>query len=171
MIWRYVEKKVKNNFYPGLYYWHHNIPRQLRTSVYKKHGLNVRFEFIPELWSPMLYYWYFGKYKGYHYPTGDDIQFFYFTLFKKNGFIFILTCCIIYRNCFLDLLILLFKSGIAFYLIVHLIYITLYARKLIRICLKRVYRTPSNCILTLIIITLNYLLNIFNPKKKNKWYF
>ena len=90
MLWRYVEKKVKNNFYPDLYYWSQNLPRTLRRSVYKKHGLNIRFEVIPENFPPMLYYWHFNKLKGYHYPTDDDIKFFYFTLFKKNGFIFLI---------------------------------------------------------------------------------
>jgi len=109
--------------------------------------------------------------KGYHYPTDDDIQFFYFTLEKKNSFIFILLCCILYKDCFLEFLILVIKSSIAFYLIVYFIYIILFIRKIIRLSLRMVYRTPSNCILTLILIGLNQLLNMFNSKKNKKWYF
>ena len=62
MLWRFIEKKVKNNFYPDLYFGSHNVPRCVRTSVYRKYGLNIRFEILPESWSPMLYYWYFGRY-------------------------------------------------------------------------------------------------------------
>lgn len=168
MVWRFIEKKVKNNFYPDLYYWSHNLPRTIRTSVYKKHGLNIRFEIIPEFWPPMLYFWYFGKLKGYHYPTDDNIKFFYFTLFKKNGFIFIILCYIIYRNCFFEFFILIVKSGIAFYLIVYFIFIILFIRKFIRISLRILYRIPLNCILILIIMNFNDMLN---KLKKIKWYF
>merc|ERR1711959_662047 len=66
---------------------------------------------------------------GYHYPTDDDIQFFYFTLFKKNGFIFLIFCYIIYRNCFLEFLLLFIKSGISFYLIIYFIYIVVFIKK------------------------------------------
>jgi len=171
MVWRFVEKKVKNSLYPDLYVWSHNLPRCVRTSIHNKYGLNIRFELIPERWSPMLYYWYFGKYKGYHYPTDDDIKFFYWTLFKKNGFLFILTCCIVYRNCFLEFLILVIKSGITFYLIVYFIYITLYTRKLIRISIRTLRILPSNCTLTAILYGVNELLNFFKKKKNRKWYF
>merc|ERR1711933_148443 len=140
---------VKNSFYPDLYFWSHNLPRTIRTSIYKKYGLNIRFEIIPEKWPPMLYFWYFGKYKDYHYPTDDDIKFFYFTLFKKNGFLFI----------------------IFFYLIVYFIYLILFLRKILRLSIKMLYLTPVNCIPTLFLIFINCILNIFNSKKKKKWYF
>merc|ERR1712036_173271 len=52
--------------------------------------LNIKFEYIPERWPDIYYYWFFGKRKNYHYPTDDDIKFFYFTLFKKNGFIYLI---------------------------------------------------------------------------------
>jgi len=171
MLWRFIEKKVKNNFYPDLYFGSHNVPRCVRTSVYRKYGLNIRFEILPESWSPMLYYWYFGRYKGYHYPTDDDIQFFYWTLFKKNGFLFSLVCCIIYQDCFLDLIILIFKSSITFYLIVYFIYMILFMRKIIKISIKLLRVTPSNCIPILILLTLNDLLNSLKTKKERKWYF
>merc|ERR1711939_805053 len=95
------------------------------------------------------YYWFFGKYKNYHYPTDDDIKFFYFTLFKKNGFIFLLVCCIIYRNCFLELLILLIRK-----------YICLFLK-------YRKYTLSFKYIPILIIIMFNNFLNIlFNSEKK-----
>ena len=171
MVWRYVEKKVKDSFYPDLYYWSQNLPRSIRTSISRKHNLNIRFEFIPENLRPMLYYWYFGKHKGYHYPTDDDIQFFYWTLFKKNGFLFSLVCCMVYRDCFLDLIILIFKSSITFYLIVYFIYMILFMRKIIKISIKLLRVTPSNCIPTLILLILNDLLNMLKTKKEKKWYF
>jgi len=171
MLWRFIEKKVKNNLYPNLYFGSHNVPRCVRTSVYKKYGLNIRFEILPEKWSPLLYYWYFGKRKGYHYPTDDDIQFFYWTLFKKNGFLFGLLCCIIYKDCFFDLMVLIIKSSITFYLIVYFIYMILFIRKIIKINIKLLRVTPSNCIPIFILLILNDLLNILKTKKERKWYF
>jgi len=171
MVWKYVQRKVKNSLYPDLYLWSHNIPRTIRTSIYKKHGLNVRFEIIPERWPPMLYFWYFGKKKGWHYPTDDDIKWFYFTLFKKNGFIFMIICYIFYRNCFLELIILVIKSAISFYLIVYFIYMILFLRKIIRLSFRMLVRTPLHGIPTLIIYAVNAILNMFNPKNKKKWYF
>ena len=170
MIWRYVEKKVKKSFYPDLYYWSQNLPRSIRTSIYCKYNLNIRFEFIPENFRPMLYYWYFGKCKGYYYPTDDNIKFFYFTLFKKNGFIFLILCYLFYRNCFLEFLILVIKSGIAFYLIIYFIYILLFMRKIVRVCFKIIKRTPVRCLPTLLLIVINQLINILYSTKK-KWYF
>merc|ERR1712134_162798 len=137
MLWRFIEKKVKKNSYPDLYFGSYNVPRCVRTSVYKKYGLNIRFEILPERWSPMLYYWYFGKHKGYHYPTDDDIQFFYWTLFKKNGFLFSLLCCIVYKDCFPDLIIFLF------------------IRKIIKIIIKILRVIPFNCIPTSILVLFN----------------
>lgn len=170
MFWRYVEKKVKNNFYPDLFFWSQNLPRTLRRSVYKTHGLNIRFEIIPENWPPMLYYWYFGKHKGYHYPTDDDIKFFYFTLFKKNGFIFLILCYIIHRNYFLEFLLLFIKSGISFYLIIYFIYVVFFIKKKICIITRFIFHIPKNLISILLIININNFLNIiFNSKKK--WYF
>merc|ERR1712157_522182 len=99
-----------------------------------KHGLNIRFEVIPENWPPMLYYWYFGKRKGYHYPTDNDIKFFYFTLFKKNGFIFLIFCYIVYRNCFLDF-----------------IFIVFFIKKNIRITSRFILNIPKNLIPILLI--------------------
>ena len=171
MLWRYVEKKVKNSFYPDLYYWSPILPRAVRRSIYKKYGLHIRFEVIPEWWPPYEYYCYFGKKKGYHYPTDDDIKFFYFTLFKKNGFLFSLVCCMVYRDCFLDLIILILKSSITFYLIVYFIYMILFMRKIIKISIKLLRITPFNCIPILILLILNDLLNILKTKKEKKWYF
>jgi len=170
MLWRYVEKKVKNNFYPDLFFWSQNLPRTLRRSIYKKHGLAIRFEVIPENLPPMLYYWYFGKSKGYHYPTDNDIKFFYFTLFKKNGFIFLIFCYIVYRSCFSEFLVLFIKSGITFYLIIYFIYIIFFIKKNIRLVSCFLFNIPKNLIPILLIININQFLNIiFNSKKK--WYF
>merc|ERR1712046_127679 len=97
----------------------------------------------------------------------DDIKFFYFTLFKKNGFIFILLCCLIYKDCFLEVLFLLIKSAIAFYLIISLL---LYIRKHILITKTILYKLQVKYYPTLLLILINYFLNIlFNSKKK--WYF
>merc|ERR1711981_1347297 len=91
----------------------------------------------------------------------------YFTLFKKNGFIFILLCCIIYKDCFLEVLFLLIKSSIAFYLIISLIYLVLYIRKHILIAKHFLYRVQIKHYPTLLLILINYFLNIlFNSKKK-----
>merc|ERR1712139_525758 len=100
---------------------------------------------------------YFGKYKGYHYPTWGDIKFFYFTLFKKNGFIFLIFCYIVYRNCFSEFILLCIKSGISFYLIIYFIYMVFFIKKNIRITSRFIFK-------------INQFLNIiFNSKKK--WYF
>jgi hypothetical protein len=167
MLWRYVEKKVKNSLYPNLYYWSPILPRAIKKSIYKKHGLNIKFEFIPEWWPPYDFFFFFGKIKGYHYPTDDDIKFFYFTLFKKNGFLFILLVLIIYRTHFLELLWLFVKSGITFYLIISLIYLTLFIRKHIRIGLKFLYKVPIKYYPILIIIIINFFLILFLVLKKN----
>ena len=174
MLWNCIRNKVKSNFYPDLLLLSQHIPRIIRTSVYHKYGLNIRFEVVPEWLPPMLYYWHFGKYKGYHYPTDDNIKYFYFTLFKKNGFIFILFCCILYRNCFIEFIVLVTKSGIAFYLIVYFIYMVLFFKKHIRKFIKTIYRTPIKLLPTLTIIFINHnILNTLfnNSKKKKKWYF
>merc|ERR1739849_47592 len=143
----------------------------VKLVIYKKYGLNIKFECIPERWPDMYYYWFFGKRKNYHYPTDDDIKFFYFTLFKKNGFLFLIICCIIYRNCFLELVILLIKSGITFYLIVYFIYLILLLRKYL--CLFYKYRkyTLSIKYIPILIIINNFLNILFNFKKKKKMVF
>jgi len=173
MIWSYVQKKVKKSLYPDLYYWSHNLPRFYRRVIFLGYDLNIKFEYIPERWDPLLYFWYFDRLKYYHYPTDDDIKFFYFTLFKKNGFLFIIICLIIYKNYLFDLIILLINSGIAFYLIVHLIYTILLLRKNIYLLYLLLKILPYKCIPILIIIFINRMLNIlFNFKSKPlKWYF
>merc|ERR1711904_38117 len=95
-------------------------------------------------------------------------KFFYFTLFKKNGFLFLLACCVIYRNHFLEFIILVTKSLIAFYLIVYFIYMLLFIRKLLRITKRLLYRNSLSFILILFVIFINQFLNkLFNSKKKN----
>jgi len=64
MLWRYIEKKVKNSLYPDLYYWSPRLPRAIQKSIYKQYGLNIKFEFIPEHLSPFYYFLYFGKKKA-----------------------------------------------------------------------------------------------------------
>merc|ERR1739849_60938 len=126
----------------------------VKLVIYKKYGLNIKFECIPERWPDMYYYWFFGKRKNYHYPTDDDIKFFYFTLFNINGF--------------LELVILLIKSGITFYLIVYFIYLILLLRKYLCLFYKyRKYTLSIKYIPILIIIMFNNFLNIlFNFTKK-----
>ena len=63
MLWRYVEKKVKNSLYPNLYYWSPILPYAIRKSIYKKHGLNIKFEFIPEWWSPYDFFFFLANLK------------------------------------------------------------------------------------------------------------
>ena len=175
MLWQYIRKKVKKSLYPDLIYWSDNLPRGIRLSIYKKYKtLNIRFEYIPEAWGPMLYYFYFNQKKHYHYPTDDDIKFFYFTLFKKNGFIFMLLSGIIFKDCFLEFISLLFKSAITFYLILCVIYTFFYVRKHLRISLKFLFKTPRKLYPTLFIVILNSILNLLlnnRKKKKQKWYF
>merc|ERR1711953_312830 len=88
------------------------------------------------------------------------------TLFKKNGFLFMISCYFIYMDCFFEFLLLVTKSGITFYLIVYFIYILLLIHKYFRLTVKTLYRTPSNCILTLILININQLTNIIYFTKK-----
>jgi hypothetical protein len=158
--------------YPDLYYWTTAIPDCVRISIYRKYGRNIKFEFIPEYTPPDLYFILFGKFKGYHYPTDDDIKFFYFTLFKKNGFLFLIVCCIIYRNCLLEIIILVIQSGIAFYIILDLIYLILLLRKNIKLFFILNRRGVSKP--TLIIFIFNHFLNFlfnYNYKIKIIWYF
>merc|ERR1711934_329529 len=70
-------------------------------------------------------------------------------------------------DCFLEFLILVIKSGIVFYFIIYYIYILLLIRKYLRISIRTLYRTPANCILTLILISINQFLNIVYFTKKN----
>ena len=81
-----------------------------------------------------------------------------------------ISCYFIYMDCFSEFLLLVTKSGIAFYLIIYFIYILLLIRKYFLLTVRTLYRTPTNCILTLILININQLLNIINFTQK-KWYF
>merc|ERR1712124_194528 len=90
------------------------------------------------------------------------IKFFYFTLFKKNGFLFMIVCCILFKDCFAEFILFLFKSAITFYLILCLIYTIFYVRKHIRIGVRILYRTPTKLypiLFILVLIYLNILLN------------
>ena len=167
MLWGYINVKVRRMFYPKLYFFEEDymIPA-VRRSIYKKYGLNVRFDTIPEHYPEYMYWCFFGIKKGWFVPTDDNIKFFYFTRFKKNGFLFIIFCIILYRNCFFEFLFLLIKGFIAFYIIVDLIYIILFIRKYIKITLK----LPGTLALTILYIYINiYLNNLFKSNKK--WYF
>merc|ERR1712157_207689 len=91
------------------------------------------------------------------------IKFFYFTLFKKNGFIFLIICTIIYNNFFLDLLVLLIKSFIVFYLTLYVIYIIFLIQKFIYISMKILFNICFKYYPTLILFVINYFLNaLFN---------
>merc|ERR1712006_75311 len=95
------------------------------------------------------------------------------TLFKKNGFLFLIIWCIIYKNYFLELVILLIKSSITFYLIVSFIYLILLTRKYIWLFFRyKKYTLSIKYIPILIIIIFNNFLNIlFNYKKKKNGIF
>ena len=77
----------------------------------------------------------------------------------------------VYRDYFFDLIILIFKSSITFYLIVYFIYMILFMRKIIKISINILRVTPTNCIHILILLILNDILNISKTKKEKKWYF
>merc|ERR1739848_95812 len=154
----YMDEAV--SLYPDLYYWSFTLHYEVKLVIYKKYGLNIKFEYIPERWPDIYYYWFFGKRKNYHYPTDDDIKFFYFTLFKKNGFLFMIVCCIVFRDCFLEFIFFLFKSAITFYLILCFIYTIFYIRKHLLLGVRILYKTPSKLYPILFIININLILNI-----------
>lgn len=173
MIWKHVEVKIRNSMYPNLIYWNVYIfPYQIKNSIYQKHfkNLHIQFEHIPENWLSVRYYLFFDKFKGYYYPTNDDIKFFNFNLFKKNGFIFLLFFSILFRNCYIELLFLLIKSLFAFYLILDFIYIIFLIRKYVIFLILLFYYLPLNFVYIFILININNLLNKY-LKLKNKWYF
>merc|ERR1712159_595304 len=66
-------------------------------------------------------------------------------------------------DCFSEFLLLVTKSGIAFYLIIYFIYILLLIRKYFLLTVRTLYRTPTNCILTLI---LNNFIGLNNSNSK-----
>jgi len=170
MVWRYIEVKVKRMFYPNIYMFPEEVAPAFKRSIYKRYKLCVRFDTIPEYYCEMFYFAFFGIKKGWFVPTDDNIKFFYFTRFKKNGFLFIIFCSILYRNCFFEFLFLLIKGFIAFYIIVDLIYIILFIRKYIKISLK----LPCNLVLTIFLIYFNMALNKLSDilfKSKEKWHF
>jgi len=171
MVWRYVEKELKNSLYSSSIYWSPSLPKFIKRSIYFKYNLNVQFKLIPELWNSLLYYWYFNKYKNHYYPCVNNIKFFYFTLFKKNGFLFLISCCIIYKNYFLELVILITKSFILVYLILHFIYLMLFIRKLVYICLKNKKFYSLKYFLIIFLIMLNNFINVLFLNKKKRWYF
>jgi len=166
MFWRYIDIKVRRMFYPNLYFFEEDIDSAFKRSIYKKYGFNIRFDTIPENYPEMLYFAFFGIKKGWFVPTDENIKFFYFTRFKKNGFLFIIFCIILYRNCFFEFLFLLIKGFIAFYIIVDLIYIIFFIRKYVKITLN----LPGTLALTILYIYINVYLNkLFKSNKK--WYF
>jgi hypothetical protein len=170
MLWRYVEKKVKNSLYPNLSYWSPILPYAIRKSIYKKHGLNIKFEFIPEWWSPYDFFFFLVNLKATIIPRMTILNFFILLYLKKNCFVFILLFIIIYKKYFLELLWLFIKSGITFYLIISLIYLILFIRKHLRINLKFLFRVPIKYYPILFIIIINFFFNIIFCSKK-KWYF
>jgi len=87
MLWRYVEKKVKNSLYPNLSYWSPILPYAIRKSIYKKHGLNIKFEFIPEWWSPYDFFFFFlVNLKATIIPQMTILNFFILLYLKKMVF-------------------------------------------------------------------------------------
>ena len=139
---------------------------------YKKYYFDpyVKFERIPENWLSVSYYLFFDKLKGYYYPTSDDIKFFNFNLFKKNGFLFLLFCGLLFKNCFIEFLFLLGKSLFAFYTIADLIYVILLIRKHCYFFIRLCYYLSFNLAVLFMLIKFNNTLN-FYLKSKDKWYF
>jgi hypothetical protein len=86
MLWRYVEKKVKNSLYPNLSYWSPILPYAIRKSIYKKHGLNIKFEFIPEWWSPYDFFFFLVNLKATIIPRMTILNFFFLLYLKKMVF-------------------------------------------------------------------------------------
>jgi len=162
MFWKYIEKKVEKSIYPDNRYWPPYMPHCFQKSIYRKYGFNAKFQIIRG-----FYYFFVNKYNRHCY--NNDIKFFYFTLFKKNGFIFILFCCILYQNCFLEFLYLILKALIAFYLIIWFIYIILLLRKYIYISIKIYKRLCITFIMILVLINFNSKLNQFF--NNSEWYF
>merc|ERR1712025_1210914 len=118
----------------------------------------------------MGYYVFFDKRKDYYYPTQDDIKFFNFNLFKKNGFLFLIFCVLLFRNCFIEFIALVVKSLFAFYTIVDLIYVILLIRKNIYFFIKFSHYFSANLAFIFFLNNINDNLNLY-LKSKNKWYF
>jgi len=170
MLWRYIEIKVKRIFYPNIHFFPEEVDSAFKRSIYKQYNLNIRFDTIPEYYCELYYVTFFGIQKGWFIPTDDNIKFFYFTRFKKNGFLFLIFCFIIYGNCFFEFFFLVIKGFIAFYIIVDLIYIIFFIRKYIKISLK----LPRNLVFTIFLIYINIFLNKLGNKLfkfDKKWYF
>merc|ERR1712224_1009165 len=160
--------RIRNSMYSDSIYWNvYLFPYNFKNSIYQKYYYDsyVKFEHIPENWRALFYYVFFDKRKDYYYPTQDDIKFFNFNLFKKNGFLFLL-----FRNCFIEFIALVVKSLFAFYTIVDLIYVILLIRKNIYFFIKLSNYFSYQFSFTYILVKVNAILNVY-LKSKNKWYF
>jgi hypothetical protein len=169
MVWRLVEKELNNSLNSSSIYWSPNLPKIFKRSIYlKDNRFKVRFELIPELWNNLSYYWYFNKHKNYYHPRVNNIKFFYFTSLKKNVLLFLISSCVIYKNCFLELLTLIIKSLIIIYLILYSIYLILFMRKLLYIYCNFFFLKYLSIS---ILIVLNNFINFLFKNTKKKWYF
>jgi len=173
MLWKELEKQIRNTMYSNGLYWNVYIfPYKFKNSIYQKYYNDsyIKFEHIPENWISVRYFLFFDKIKDYYYPTNDDIKFFNFNLFKKNGFLFLLFCGLLFQNCFIEFIFLLLKSLFAFYLILDLIYVILLIRKYFYFFIKLYYYLSFNLIYIFLLMNVNDILNLY-LQSKNKWYF
>jgi len=173
MLWKELEKQVRNSIYSDYFYWNvYVFPYTIKNSIYQKYYKTsyVKFEHIPENWTPVRYFLFFNKMKDYYYPVSDDIKFFNFNLFKKNGFLFLLFCGLVFQNCFIEFLLLLLKSLFTFYVILDFIYIIFLIRKYVRFFIRLYYYLSFNLFYIFLLISVNNILNMY-LKSQNKWYF
>lgn len=156
MLWAYVEKKIKKALRPKITYYSPNIPKPVRRRMYKELGPHIRFS-KPGYWKyrlpPSLYYYYFESVRerrrryGYLvYPTAEGIKFFNFTLFKKNGLLFFIFCCIIFRKCLGTFILLLLKSALSFAILLYFFYYLLLLYRKFLIIRRALYLVPSRYI-------------------------
>jgi len=173
MVWKEIEIQVRNSMFSDCIYWNlYLFPYEFKKSIYKKYSYDsyIRFEPIPESWLSVDYFLFFDTLKGWYYPTDDDIKFFNFNLFKKNGFLFLLFCGLLFQNCFIEFISLFLKSLFAFYVIVDLIYVILLIRKHIYFYIEFSHYFSYNVAFIFFLNNINDSLNLY-LKSKNKWYF
>jgi len=173
MIWKEIEIRVRRGIYSHSLYWNvYLFPYEFKKSIYKKYSDDsyIRFEHIPENWLGLDYLFFFDKFKDLYYITDDDIKMFNFNLFKKNGFLFLLFCGLLFQNCFIEFIYLVLKSLFAFYVIVDLIYVILLIRKNIYFYIKFSHYFSANLAFIFFLNNINDNLNLY-LKSKNKWYF
>merc|ERR1711937_862772 len=84
-----------------------------------------------------------------------------------NGFLFLLFCGLLFKNCFIEFLFLLGKSLFAFYTIADLIYVILLIRKHCYFFIKLCYYLSFNLAVLFMLIKFNNTLNFYLKSKAN----